>query len=236
MGVAGAELSSQGILVTGLAGLLAVACSMAIGEWLSVQSSRELYQRQIAIEASEIQVVPEEEYEELALIYEAKGLSPEAARKLMADTAHGLDTLAREELGINPQELGGSAWEAASVSFLLFDWGIRAGRSLSLPDWYASRHHQSHGEYGSAVSHWRRHYPVDWQQRVLLRAAAAAFRVSGRRLDLWHRPLARRNAGRLMPYMSTALGMLAPIAVKKVVLTIFRRIHEHGKPCKKKDQ
>jgi VIT1/CCC1 family predicted Fe2+/Mn2+ transporter len=127
MGVAGAELSSPGILVTGLAGLLAGACSMAMGEWLSVQSTRELYQRQIAIEASEIEAVPEEEYEELALIYEAKGLSPKAARKIaaevMADTAHALDTLAREELGINPQELGGSPWEAASVSFLLFTTG-----------------------------------------------------------------------------------------------------------------
>ena len=127
MGVAGAELSSQGILITGLAGLLAGACSMAMGEWLSVQSSRELYQRQLAIEASEIAAVPEEEEEELALIYEAKGLSPEAARKIaaevMVDAAHALDTLAREELGINPEELGGSAWEAASVSFLLFATG-----------------------------------------------------------------------------------------------------------------
>jgi len=127
MGVAGAALSSHGILVTGLAGLLAGACSMAMGEWLSVQSARELYQRQIAIEASEIAAVPEEEEEELALIYEAKGLSPEAARKIaaevMADAAHALDTLAREELGINPQELGGSAREAASVSFLLFAAG-----------------------------------------------------------------------------------------------------------------
>jgi len=127
MGVAGAELSSHGILITGLAGLLAGACSMAMGEWLSVQSSRELYQRQLAIEASEIAAVPEEEEEELALIYEAKGLSPEAARKIasevMADAAHALDTLAREELGINPEELGGSAWEAASVSFLLFATG-----------------------------------------------------------------------------------------------------------------
>ena len=100
---------------------------MAMGEWLSVQSSRELYQRQIAIEASEIAAVPEEEEEELALIYEAKGLSPEAARKVaaevMADAAQALDTLAREELGINPEELGGSAWEAASVSFLLFATG-----------------------------------------------------------------------------------------------------------------
>jgi VIT1/CCC1 family predicted Fe2+/Mn2+ transporter len=127
MGVAGAELTAQGILITGLAGMLAGACSMAMGEWLSVQSSRELYQRQIDIEASEIAAVPEEEQEELALIYEAKGLSPEAARKIAADvmsnTNQALDTLAREELGIDPQELGGSPWEAAGVSFLLFAIG-----------------------------------------------------------------------------------------------------------------
>src|SRR5205823_1697585 len=98
MGVAGAELSSQGILVTGLAGLLAGACSMAMGEWLSVQSSRELYQRQIAIEAEEIEQVPEEEQQELALIYEAKGLTEDEAQaiaaKLMAEKDSALDALA----------------------------------------------------------------------------------------------------------------------------------------------
>jgi VIT1/CCC1 family predicted Fe2+/Mn2+ transporter len=100
---------------------------MAMGEWLSVQSSRELYQRQIAIEAGEIAAVPEEEQEELVLIYEAKGLSPEAARKIaaevMANAGHALDTLAREELGMNPEELGGSPWVAAGVSFVLFATG-----------------------------------------------------------------------------------------------------------------
>lgn len=127
MGVAGAEMSGPAILITGLAGLLAGACSMAMGEWLSVQSTRELYQRQIAIEASEIAAVPDEEREELALIYQAKGLSAEEANKLatevLADTAHALDTLTREELGIDPEELGGSAWEAAATSFLLFAIG-----------------------------------------------------------------------------------------------------------------
>jgi VIT1/CCC1 family predicted Fe2+/Mn2+ transporter len=127
MGVAGAELSGSAILITGLAGLLAGACSMAMGEWLSVQSSRELYQRQIAIEAAEIAAVPDEERQELALIYQAKGLSAEEADKLatevIADTAHALDTLSREELGIDPEELGGSAWEAAGASFLLFAIG-----------------------------------------------------------------------------------------------------------------
>jgi len=124
MGVAGAALESNIILVTGLAGLLAGACSMAMGEWLSVQSSRELYEKQIAVEADEIAEAPEEEEEELALIYQAKGLPADEARavaaKLMADHDNVLDTLAREELGIDPAELGGSAWEAAISSFLLF--------------------------------------------------------------------------------------------------------------------
>lgn len=127
MGVAGANLASRSILVTGMAGLLAGACSMALGEWLSVQSSRELYERQIAIERREVEEVPDEEAEELALIYQAKGL-PEAqakslAAKMMANQATALDTLSREELGIDPDELGGSAWAAAITSFFLFAIG-----------------------------------------------------------------------------------------------------------------
>lgn len=127
MGVAGAELSGRAILITGLAGLLAGAGSMALGEWLSVQSSREHYQRQLAIEAAELAEVPREEAEELALIYQAKGLPVEQARelasRLAADQRAALDTLAREELGIEPQSLGGSAWEAAVTSFVLFALG-----------------------------------------------------------------------------------------------------------------
>ena len=127
MGVAGAALDSTAILITGLAGLLASSGSMAMGEWLSVQSSRELYQRQIGIEAEELAEVPKEEAEELALIYEAKGLSKDRAREiakqLIADEEMALDTLAREELGINPEELGGSAWQAAATSFVLFALG-----------------------------------------------------------------------------------------------------------------
>jgi VIT1/CCC1 family predicted Fe2+/Mn2+ transporter len=127
MGVAGAELSNQAILITGLAGMLAGAISMALGEWLSVQSSRELYQHQINIERQEIAATPQEEAEELALIYQARGLEEEQARRLaaqiMSDGEGALETLAREELGIDPQELGGSAWEAAIASFLLFAFG-----------------------------------------------------------------------------------------------------------------
>ncbi len=127
MGAAGANLPGHGVLITGVAGLLAGASSMALGEWLSVQSSRELYQRQIAIEAEEIATHPEEEQEELALIYQAKGLPEERARELAAhitaDKDSLLDTLAREELGIDPKELGGSPWEAAVTSFFLFASG-----------------------------------------------------------------------------------------------------------------
>jgi len=127
MGVAGADLSSKSILVTGIAGLLAGACSMALGEWLSVQSSRELYERQIAIERREVAEVPDEEEEELALIYEAKGLPAVQAKalaaKMMTNQVTALDTLAREELGIDPDELGGSAWAAAITSFFLFAIG-----------------------------------------------------------------------------------------------------------------
>ena len=127
MGVAGAALDPHAILITGLAGLLAGATSMAMGEWLSVQSSRELYERQIAIEQSELAEAPEEEAQELALIYQSKGLSAAEAKilvdKLMLDHGKALDTLAREELGIDPDELGGSAWEAAFASFALFAVG-----------------------------------------------------------------------------------------------------------------
>lgn len=127
MGVAGANLTGRTILLTGLAGLLAGASSMAIGEWLSVQSARELYAHQLAIEREELATAPEEEREELALIYQAKGIDAETANRLatgiISDPDSALDTLAREELGIDPQELGGSAWQASIASFLLFALG-----------------------------------------------------------------------------------------------------------------
>ncbi len=127
MGVAGANMNSKAILVTGMAGMVAGAISMAMGEWLSVQSSRELYGRQIDVEKQELLTAPDEEKEELALIYQAKGVAPEEAQRLaerlLSDPEHALDTLAREELGIDPDELGGSAWEAAIASFFLFALG-----------------------------------------------------------------------------------------------------------------
>jgi VIT1/CCC1 family predicted Fe2+/Mn2+ transporter len=127
MGVAGAQVSADTVLVTGLAGLLAGAGSMAMGEWVSVQSARELAGHQLEIEARELDEIPDEEREELALIYEAKGLDLAQARELadrqIADRSTALDTLAREELGIDPDELGGSAAVAAGTSFVLFAIG-----------------------------------------------------------------------------------------------------------------
>lgn len=127
MGVAGAAFASTTIVLTGLAGLVAGGISMALGEWLSVNSSRELYQHQISIEKEELEKTPDEEEEELALIYESKGLSEGAARQLsrqmLDNRENALDTLAREELGIDPESLGGSAWQAAVTSFSLFTIG-----------------------------------------------------------------------------------------------------------------
>jgi vacuolar iron transporter family protein len=128
MGVAGASAGGAPVLIAGIAGLLAGSLSMALGEWLSVQSARELYANQIATEAEELSAFPDEEAEELRLIYEAKGLDPEGARRLAqriisGDPKVALDTMSREELGIDPSELGGSAWIAAITSFFLFAIG-----------------------------------------------------------------------------------------------------------------
>lgn len=127
MGVTGAAAENKTILITGLAGLLAGAISMALGEWLSVQSSRELYKRQIALEAEELESSPEQERIELSLLYQAKGIDAASAdalsTKVIENKETALDTLVREELGIDIEELGGSAWEAAITSFFLFAIG-----------------------------------------------------------------------------------------------------------------
>jgi vacuolar iron transporter family protein len=127
MGIAGAGTPGKIVLLTGFAGLLAGACSMALGEWLSVTNARELAQTQIGKEAQELEETPQAEQHELALIFQAKGLPKEEAeriaRTLMQDKKTALDTLAREELGIDPAELGGNAWSAAGTSFVLFAAG-----------------------------------------------------------------------------------------------------------------
>ena len=127
MGVAGAAVSNNTILLTGIAGLLAGAISMALGEWLSVQSSRELNQRQIDLETEELEASPEEEKKELVLLYQAKGMNVIEAKKLaekaFENPQTAIDAIITEELGIDKKELGGSAWEAATASFVLFAIG-----------------------------------------------------------------------------------------------------------------
>ncbi len=126
MGFAGAAPANSTVLFAGLAGLLAGAFSMAAGEYVSVASQRDLFRREIDLEAAELRDHPEEEQKELELIYRAKGLDRESAAataaQLMANPAAALDTLAREELGLDPTELG-SPTKAAASSFGAFAVG-----------------------------------------------------------------------------------------------------------------
>jgi len=126
LGMAGATGQSDVILVSGVAGLLAGAFSMAAGEYISVRSQREMFEYQIAAERDELAAYPEEEAAELALIYAARGLEPEEAKRvaarIVANPEHALDTLAREELGLDPDALG-SPWGAAGFSFAAFATG-----------------------------------------------------------------------------------------------------------------
>jgi VIT1/CCC1 family predicted Fe2+/Mn2+ transporter len=130
MGVAGAGTAAGGtgnfVLLAGIAGLLAGAFSMAAGEYISMQSQRELFERQIALERAELEAMPEEEELELAAVYQAKGFTPDEAktiaRRMFLDPQHALDTLVREELGLDPDQLG-SPWGAAGGSFVAFAIG-----------------------------------------------------------------------------------------------------------------
>lgn len=126
LGVAGAAAGNDVVLLAGTAGLLAGALSMAAGEYVSVRSQREMFEYQIGLEREELEQYPEEEAAELALIYAAKGIPKEEAEKLTSrlfeDPERALDTLAREELGLNPDELGSPA-KAAIASFLAFSAG-----------------------------------------------------------------------------------------------------------------
>lgn len=127
MGVAGAFFNSHTLLLTGMAGLLAGACSMALGEWISVTSAKELAEREIRIESDEFEQDPVGEGEELQLIYESKGMkSTEAqalAKHMISDKSRAMDALTREELGIDPEDKGGSPMAAAVSSFFLFSIG-----------------------------------------------------------------------------------------------------------------
>ena len=127
MGVAGATAGGSGVLLAGIAGLLAGALSMSLGEWISVKSSQELYENQMEVEMEELEANPEGEKKEIALIYKAKGIPEDQAQQMaseiMQDRSKAHEFLVKEELGINAEELKGSAIEAAVYSFILFAIG-----------------------------------------------------------------------------------------------------------------
>ena len=127
MGIAGATSGQSAVLLTGLAGLMAGALSMALGEWISVHSSKELFENQMQLEMEELENNPEGEELELALIYQSKGIPEQQAQEMAKETISNLDmahdVLVKEELGINKEDLNGSAMEAAVTSFILFSVG-----------------------------------------------------------------------------------------------------------------
>jgi len=126
LGVAGAGMGTHGLLTSGVAGLLAGALAMAAGEYVSVRSQREMFEYQIGLEREELAEYPDEEAEELALIYTARGMDPTQARAMAQELVkfpeRALDALAREELGLNPDDLG-SPIGAALASFVAFSIG-----------------------------------------------------------------------------------------------------------------
>jgi len=127
MGIAGATSGQSEVLLAGIAGLLAGALSMALGEWISVKSSQELYENQMQLEMEELEHNPEGEEKELALIYISKGIpelqAKSMAKQIMTNIENAHEILIKEELGINKEDLQGSAMEAAITSFLLFSIG-----------------------------------------------------------------------------------------------------------------
>jgi len=151
LGVIGASSSTEATVTAGIAGLLAGALSMAAGEYVSVRSQRELFEYQIELERQELAEYPEAEAAELALIYQARGLSADEARalagRLTADPKIALQVLAREELGLNPDDLG-SPWGAALFSFGAFS----VGALVPLVPFFAGGSLPSAGYIGAAMA------------------------------------------------------------------------------------
>ena len=187
---------------------------MAMGEWISVQSSRELYQRELAVERAEIARYPEEERQELVEIYEARGLSNSVAQQMathvMADAERALEVMAREELGIDPDELGGSAWTAATSSFALFVAGavVPVAWFAFFPTGTAVPLSLAASAIG-ALRDRRRDHPGHEPLTVALGPAPARDRARGRGRHVRHGRPARRLAGlheRGQPRTAAAVG------------------------------
>lgn len=135
LGVAGAHLSAGGVRLTGLAGLIAGAFSMAAGEYVSMKAQSELFEAELAVERHEIHVNPEGEHRELTELYQKRGLSPEVAQvvadEMMKNESLALEVHAREELGIDPKNLG-APFKAALSSFVSF----AVGALIPLLPWF----------------------------------------------------------------------------------------------------
>ncbi|WP_419849843.1 VIT1/CCC1 transporter family protein [Candidatus Poriferisocius sp.] len=135
LGVAGASSGQELVRIAGLAGLIAGAVSMAAGEYVSMQAQRELLERELEMERREHVRNPEHEVEELAEIYESRGVDPDTAREMaaniMEDPDKALEVHAREEMGIDPNELGNPVF-AATSSFIAF----AIGAVLPLLPWF----------------------------------------------------------------------------------------------------
>lgn len=127
MGMAGGGAVGKTIILTGVAGLVAGACSMALGEWLSVTNAREMSESLLSEEAREIRNDPEGERVELVEIYRNRGFEPgdadELAKLVMKNPKLALAVMAREELRVDPAEMGGNPWSAAGMSCALFSLG-----------------------------------------------------------------------------------------------------------------
>lgn len=203
MGVAGATGEPGAIITAGVAGLLAGALSMAAGEYISMRSQREMYEHQIALERAEIEAYPEEEAEELAQIYHARGMDLEHARamagQMLKDPEHALDVLSREELGLNPDDLG-SPWGGGRVLVRVVCGGGRDPAAALCAGWA--------GRGGADVGRGARRGRPVWRgdgafalhraQCPAWRSAHAADRRGGRGGDLWDRCSDRLFSGALM--------------------------------------
>jgi vacuolar iron transporter family protein len=197
MGVAGAAPSGHAVLLTGIAGLVAGAFSMALGEWVSVTSARELAEREVAAEEDELAVTPEDEREELQLIYEAKGLSraeaDQLSRELLARPRTALEVLTREELGIDPGRARGFALDGRRDVVR----AVRDRRSHPRPATGVRQRldrgcRQCRRQRAGAVRHRGGDHRPHGSLGLANRAAAADARTIGRGEHLRHRPAGRR--------------------------------------------
>jgi VIT1/CCC1 family predicted Fe2+/Mn2+ transporter len=183
-GVAGSRAEGKFVILAGFAGLLAGAFSMGSGEYVSMRTQREVFEQQLHLEKTEIEMTPQEEKEELTAIYLAKGIPQEEAEtiaeQIMSDREIALDTMAREELGLNPQELG-SPWGAAITSFFSFACGAAIpvipylfGSGWTYLGWAAGLAGVSLFFVGMAVSAFTGRSAVRSGIRMVLIAGAAA--------------------------------------------------------------